>query len=76
MNKPFNLESFKAGQKALTRDGRVATFVGICEACEEFSRLLVLIQGDDQVMFLNLDGKFEENTSRYELVSMVPRHQH
>ena len=29
MNKPFNLEDFKNGQKALTREGLVVTFVGI-----------------------------------------------
>ena len=81
MNKPFNLESFKAGQKALTRDGRVATFVGICEACEEFSRLLVLLEGEDQVMFYSLKGTFEQSIgtyteSRYDLVSIKSRHQH
>lgn len=81
MNKPFNLEAFRNGQKALTRDGRVATFIGICEGCEEFSRLLVLLEGDDQVMFFSLNGKFEQsigtyNETRYDLVSMVSRHQH
>ena len=78
---PFDLESFKAGQKALTRDGRVAMFVGICEACEEFSRLLVLLEGEDQVMFYSLKGTFEQSIgtyteSRYDLVSMKSRHQH
>ncbi len=77
---PFNLDAFKAGQKALTRDGRTATFIGICEGCEEFSRLLVLLEGDDQVMFFSLNGKFEQSTgtyneTRYDLVSMVSRHQ-
>ena len=81
MNKSFNLEAFKAGQKALTRDGQQATFIGICEGCEEFSRLLVLLEGDDQVMFFSLNGKFEQsigtyNETRYDLVSMVSRHQH
>jgi hypothetical protein len=79
--KPFDLEAFKAGQKALTQEKRVATFVGICEQCEEFSRLLVLLEGDDQVMFYSLEGKFEQpigeySISRYDLVSMVSRHQH
>ncbi len=77
---PFNLEAFKSGQKALTRDGRVATFVAICEECEEFSRLLVLLKGEEQVMFFSLNGQFEQpiktyDESRYDLVSMVSRHQ-
>ena len=78
--KPFNLEAFKKSQKALTRDGRVASFAGICEQCEIYSQLLALLEGDDQVMFFSLDGKFEQsigeyNTSRYDLVAMASRHQ-
>lgn len=78
---PFNLERFKAGQKALTREGHVATFVGICEKCENFYRLLVLIEGDDQVTSYSLNGEMHNcigtySASRYDLVSMVSRHQH
>lgn len=78
---PFDSEKFKSGQKALTRDGRVATFIGICEKCENFHRLLVLIEGDDQVTSYSLNGEMHNcigtySVSRYDLVSMVSRHQH
>lgn len=46
MNKPFDLEAFKKGQKALTRDGRVATFVGVCEKCGPWHRLFAHIKGE------------------------------
>ena len=44
--KPFDLEAFKKGQKALTRDGRVATFVGVCENCGPWHRLFAHIKGE------------------------------
>lgn len=52
---PFNLEAFKAGQKALTRDGRVATFVGICEECPNKEQLIAYIDWSDGSTWTDLD---------------------
>jgi hypothetical protein len=73
---PFNLETFKAGQKALTQDGRVATFVGVCKECPERNKLIVLIKGFETPVHFYLDGKVSlQKQSSYDLVSMVSRHQ-
>ena len=74
---PFNLEAFKAGQKALTRDGRVATFVGICKECHSRSRLCVHIQGCGHLYTYFESGIYPDETqlSPRDLVSMVSRHQ-
>ena len=76
--KPFNLEDFKKGQKALTRDGRVVTFVGVCDECAKQNKLIVNMQGCASTDAYNLDGAFYTNKaqSSYDLVSMVYRHQH
>ena len=76
--KPFDLEAFKKGQKALTRDGRVVTFVGVCDECAKQSKLIVNMQGCSSTDACNLDGEFYTNKSQspYDLVSMVSRHQH
>lgn len=77
MNKPFDLEAFKAGQKALTRYGRVATFVGICDGCTHAQKLFVFIAGHATVRSLLLNGKMYdgEETGVNDLVSMASRHQ-
>lgn len=74
----FNLEAFKAGQKALTRDGRVATFVGICEECGSFQRKLVAnIKDNIGTTSYSLGGRvYPTGHSNKDLVSMVSRHQH
>ena len=41
MNKPFNLEDFKAGQKALTRDGQIATFIKINSQLHKNNQLVI-----------------------------------
>lgn len=75
---PFNLEAFKAGQKALTCDGRVATFVGICEECHPRNRLCVHIQGCGYLYTYFESGIYPDKTqlSPRDLVSMASRHQH
>ena len=81
MNKPFNLEAFKAGQKALTRDGRVATCVVICEECEKSRGLVYRTYCNERyaesVFVISLEGNFYSNgmESTLDLVSMVSRHQ-
>lgn len=73
--KPFNLEAFKAGQKALTREGRVATFVGICEDCNDSGKVIFHVSGRQGVLSVPYSGAhyvdWDDN-----LVSMVSRHQH
>lgn len=74
----FNLNKFKAGQKALTRDGRTVTFIATCEECSTDSQLIVLIEGKHKCSTCGLDGKYTKSTTQtddYDLVSMVPRHQ-
>lgn len=70
--KPFNLEAFKAGQKALTRSGQCATFVGICEKCMIDSRLIIYIEKNRVTSSVCLSGKYYGNgiESPFDLVSM------
>ena len=76
MNKPFDLEAFKRGQKALTRDGRVATFIGICEECPTQEKLIAHISWSDSITSYSLGGAYgSRNEYDYDLVSMVSRHQ-
>ena len=77
--KPFDLEAFKSGQKAITRSGRVATFVGICNECRASNRLVAHILGYDSVFTYFASGVYPDEDNRYsmyDLVSMVSRHQH
>lgn len=68
----FDLDKFKAGQKALTRDGRVATFVGVCGECKPDYKLIVYIEGKTQVDTFSLDGRFyHESPSSFDLIEMV-----
>lgn len=71
--KPFDLEAFKAGQKALTRDGRVVTFVAICDTCEYRERMVVKIDGLSHVSAYPIDGICFNQ--KMHLVSMVSRRQ-
>ena len=78
MNKPFDLDKFKAGHKALTRGGRVATFVGICNECRASNRLVAHIHGYDPVFTYFASGIYPDEDNRYsiyDLVSMVSQHQ-
>lgn len=76
MSKSFNLEAFKNGKKALTRDGRVATFVGVCEKCPNNEKLIAHINWDDNITSYSLRGAYRSSKeSDYDLVSMVSRHQ-
>lgn len=76
MNKPFDLEAFKKGHKALTRDGRVATFIGVCEECSELHQLIIHIERKKYTLALQESGTlFESALSAVDLVSMVSRHQ-
>ena len=77
MSKSFNLEAFKNGKKALTRDGRVATFVGVCEKCPNNEKLIAHINWDDNITSYSLRGTYRSSKeSDYDLVSMASRHQH
>lgn len=70
--KPFDLEAFKNGQKALTRDGRVATFVGVCEKCKPDYQLVAYVKGKTQVDTFSIGGQFyHESPSSFDLIEMV-----
>ena len=74
----FDLDKFKAGQKALTRGGEVATFVGVCGECSASNRLVAHIHGYDFVFTYFASGVYQSEDNRYslyDLVSMVSRHQ-
>lgn len=76
MNKLFDLEAFKAGQKALTRDGRIATYVGFCKECDFNFKVMVHIENDGRCFPYKADGVFFNINDKMDLVSMVSRHQH
>ena len=68
----FNLEQFKKGVKARTRDGRTASYIGICEDCGHYNLLVAHIEGYCNVDTFNTNGTFMEyGTHKYDLVSMV-----
>jgi hypothetical protein len=74
----FNLEAFKAGQKAATRDGSIATFIGICENCCSDEVLIFSVDGISHanIITTTLTGNYHnyDEKSYFDLVSMVPHH--
>ena len=77
MNKPFDLEAFKAGQKALTRLGNIVEYVGFCSKCTEGNRLIGYVNcGNVWVSRYYENGRHnKDHESEFDLVSMVSRHQ-
>ena len=68
----FNLEQFKKGVKARTRDGRIATFIGVCEECGEYSQVVAHVEGWSYVNTYTTNGTFMEyRDHKDDLVSMV-----
>jgi hypothetical protein len=78
--KPFNLEAFKQGQKALTRDGRVATFIGVCEDCRADEQLIYTLKELTYAFIVTttLTGMYGygDDELDFDLVSMASRHRH
>ena len=76
----FDLEAFQTGQKAFTREGHIATFIGTCDGCYLDEMLIFTIPGlnHDLIMTATLTGNYNvhDEESRFDLVSMVPPHQH
>lgn len=74
---PFNLEQFKSGTPAYTRDGRKATFVGICEDCRKDSQLVVNLSDSGTPDSYYLSGEVSNAfTSNSDLVSMQNSFEH
>ena len=73
IDEPFNLEEFKAGRKAYTRDGKIATFIGICDECSEEFKLIVHIEGYTECITHCLNGNYTKNGTgrKTDLISMV-----
>lgn len=72
----FDLEQFKAGRPAITRDGEEAYFVAINTRAVPHNQLIAHIDGHRAAVELSLDGKFSPNgeDSNYDLVAMAPQH--
>jgi hypothetical protein len=74
----LDLETFKAGQKAVTRDGREATYIGICENCLGDEALVFTVPGrsNDVIITTTLTGSYHSynEESLLDLVEMVSRH--
>lgn len=67
----FNIEDFKKGMPATTRDGRNAAFIGICEQCGEDYQLAAHVEGRLNVTEYFLDGKFKKEFGHeLDLISM------
>lgn len=67
----FDLKSFQAGQKAITRSGRKVTFIGICDDCLIESMLIVHVENDMSVDGYYINGKYTLTESSWDLVDMV-----
>ena len=68
----FDLEKFKAGMKASTRDGRTVTFIAICETCDPYDQVLAHVEGRLSVDAFHKDGTFSRFMSYdTDLISMV-----
>ena len=73
--KPFDLEAFRKGQKALTRSGQIATFLAVCDKCDRPYRLVFEVAGT--LWQGSLEGKVSPlQAYSHDLVSMTSRHQH
>lgn len=69
--KPFNLEQFKAGKIALTRDGQEAKFVAYVPEAEDTHQLVVLNGGVIYGLYAN-GRALDRTTSSYDLTHMKP----
>jgi hypothetical protein len=56
--KKFNLEAAKSGTPLITRDGRNARFIGHIPELDESERLMVFIEGDDELTGLWENGSY------------------
>ena len=56
----FDLDLFKAGWRAVDSEGFEYDYVGICEKCSEYNRLVVSKIDSGSVTARSLDGKFDQ----------------
>lgn len=73
----FNLEQFKSGTPAYTRDGRKVTFLGICDKCDIYP-LVGHIEGNGQATNFTLSGGVlrYNSTSKDDLIRMESPYGH
>ncbi len=72
MSKPFNLEEFKAGREAITRDGRRASFEYLSDGDIKY-RLIVRIDGLTVLVAYSVDGFVAPlYQSDFDLIRMAP----
>jgi hypothetical protein len=68
----FDLEQFKQGVNARTRDGRIATFIGMCKDCHDHNRVVTYIGGGCNVITFSTNGTYtKDEANENDLVSMV-----
>lgn len=73
----FDLEEFKAGVPAVTRNGIRVKFVGFCEECDRGYRLVAFIKGSNKTTSYFENGAlYDYKKSEEDLVGMMSRHQH
>lgn len=65
--RPFDLEAFKQGQKAITLDGRLVNFVGVCEKCSPWHKLFAQIEGETLARNYFADGTYRNQVEPCDL---------
>lgn len=71
---PFDLEAFKQGEIAMTRDGREAHFLAHVPQFDPAHQLIARIEEDDCSTDYTRNGFFTtDGESRYDLVGMKPK---
>ena len=68
----FDLDSFKQGMKARTENGAIATFIGICEDCGTFSKVIAHVEGCYGVDTFSTNGTYSKHSGYgNNLISMI-----
>ncbi len=72
MSKPFNLEEFKEGREAITRDGQRARYVAFVEGITW--GLVILIEGESSPLSFRVGGQCSSinNEHPFDLIRMAP----
>lgn len=70
----FNLEEFKAGRNAITRDGREVEFRYYCNDCVDRAKIYTKVKGHDELTNFFDNGRFLfEGEHYFDLVAMAPK---
>jgi hypothetical protein len=69
---PFDLDRAKAGDALVTRDGRVAYFIGYDETAPTHSRLTAYVKGQSDVRLFYADGRYASDDTDIDLFMAEP----